>query len=83
MGPGVKTKKSDVVRTKNRTEKMGGGKWGKMCVLAHPEPGQNFSSRVSRQPLLRRVHACAGCIFAELLTGKALFPGRSSHDQLW
>lgn len=24
-----------------------------------------------------------GCIFAELLTGKALLPGKTQHDQLW
>jgi hypothetical protein len=25
----------------------------------------------------------AGCIFAELSTGKPLFPGKTAHDQLW
>ena len=25
----------------------------------------------------------AGCIFAELLTGSPLFPGKTNHDQLW
>jgi mitogen-activated protein kinase 1/3 len=29
------------------------------------------------------MHVAAGCIFAELSTGKPLFPGKTAHDQLW
>lgn len=45
------------------------------AVLASAPSGRNM------QDALRP--AAAGCIFAELVTGRALFPGRNNNDQLW
>lgn len=56
-------------------------KWHFTHLVSGISAPQCASTGHNMQDALRP--AAAGCIFAELVTGRALFPGRNNNDQLW